>query len=133
MACWLLAASVAGATLLGQLDRLGLEGRLGWVFDLFAQWPKHLVLASVVAGGIALWRRVRPAAVTAFVAGGVNLVVLLLTGFASPQPAPEGARLLRVVSANVHHSMASVERVAALSREYGADIVSLYEVPESLT
>ncbi len=133
IACWLLAGGVAGATLLGQLDRLGLQGWPGWVFDLFAHWPKQLAIAALViavAAGIArlLWPAMLGAGVAVF-----NAVILVTVGGWAPTDLSVQDRdPLRVVSANVHLSRSALEKVAKLAREYGADIVSIYEAPEDL-
>jgi endonuclease/exonuclease/phosphatase (EEP) superfamily protein YafD len=131
---WTLAALVAGLTVLSFGDRLGLDGRPGWVFDLLSHWPRHLALAGLVVAGIAFWRRAHAAGVTALVAASINLALLIgVGGFASPQPAPDDARLIRIVSANVHGSMEALVRIASLSRDYDADLVAIYEAPDSLT
>lgn len=133
VACWLLAGSVAGATLLGELDRIGLQGWPGWVFDLFAHWPRQLfLLALIVALAAGALRKLTPAAIAAAVAAFNAALVLNTGGFALPEPAPENTRSLRVVSANVHLSRDALEAVAKLAHEYGADIVSIYEAPDSL-
>lgn len=133
IACWLFAGGVAGATLLGQLDRVGLQGWPGWVFDLFAHWPRQLFLAAftvaIAAGALRLFR---PAGLAA-VAAALNAAIVLNTGgFALPQPAAPGARLVRVVSANVHQSQEALEKLAVMARDYRADIVSIYETPDDL-
>jgi endonuclease/exonuclease/phosphatase (EEP) superfamily protein YafD len=131
---WALTALGAGLTALSLGDRLGLDGRIGWVLDLLSHWPKHLCLLSLVGAGLAGWRRVHAAAAIAAAAAAINLALVLgVSGYALPQRAPAEARLVRVVSANVHGSRASLETLAALARDYGADIVSAYEVPDDLT
>jgi endonuclease/exonuclease/phosphatase (EEP) superfamily protein YafD len=131
---WALALLATGLTLLGLGDRLGLGGRPGWVLDLVAHWPKHVVLLALLAAALAGWRRMAGAAGTAAAAAAINLALVLgVGGFALPQAAPPDARLLRVASANVHGSMASLEQLALQARAYGADIISAYEVPDDLT
>lgn len=49
-----------------------------------------------------------------------------------PQTPSVDAPLLRVVSANVHRSMATLEALAERARAYQADIVSVYEAPDEL-
>lgn len=133
-ALWALSAGVATVTLVALLDRLGLGGRMGWVLDLLSHWPKHLFLLSLVVAGLAGWRRFNVTAGVAAAAAAINLALVLgLGGYALPQAAPEGARLLRVVSANVHGSMATLEKLAAQAKTYDADVVSAYEVPDALT
>lgn len=130
---WALAGPVAGLTVLSFGDRLGLEGRPGWMLDLLSHWPRHLALAGIIIGAIAFRRRAHSAGVTALAAGAINLALLIgAGGFATPQPAPEGARLIRIVSANVHGAMDALENLADLSRHYNADIVAAYEVPDDL-
>jgi endonuclease/exonuclease/phosphatase (EEP) superfamily protein YafD len=130
----MLAALVAGLTMLSFGDRLGLDGRPGWVFDLLSHWPRHLALAALVIAAIAFWRRAHRSGVTALAAASINIALLIgLGGFATPQPASEGARIIRVVSANVHGSLEALARVASLSREYDADLVAIYEAPDALT
>lgn len=131
---WALAALVAAMTVLAFADRLDLGGRPGWVFDLLSHWPRHLAFAGLVIGAVAIWRRAHRAGVTALAAAAINIALLIgAGGFATPQPAPEGARIIRVVSANVHGSMEALARVASLSREYDADLVAVYEAPDALT
>lgn len=133
MAVWLFTGAVAGATALGQLDRLDVEGRLGWAFDLFAHWPRQLFLAGlVVALAAGAMRMMRPAAVAALVAAFNAAVVLNTSGFALPEQAPQASRQLRVVSANVHRSREALMAVTKLAREYRADVVSIYEAPDAL-
>lgn len=130
---WTLAALVAGLTALSFGDRLALDGRPGWLFDLLSHWPRHLALAGLVVSVIAFWRRVHAAGTTALAAASINIALLIgAGGFANPQPAPEGARLIRVVSANVHGSMAALEKLAGLARDYDASVVAVHEVPEEL-
>lgn len=127
----LLAAAVAGLTVLAMGDRLGLGGRMGWAFDLLSHWPKHLFLAAFVVGAVAGALKHRVAAGVAIAAAAVNAAMVLgLGGYALPQAAPEGARVVRVVSANIHGSLSNLEEVARLARAYDADIVSIYEAPE---
>lgn len=133
IACWLFAGGVAGPTLLGQLDRVGLQGWPGWVFDLFAHWPRQLFVAAfIVAIAAGTLRLFRPAGLAA-VAAALNAAIVLNTGgFALPQPAAPGARLVRVVSANVHQSHEALEKLAVMARDYRADVVSIYETPDDL-
>lgn len=131
---WTLAGLIAAMTVLAFADRLDLGGRPGWVFDLLSHWPRHLALAGLIVTALAFWRRAHAAGVTALAAAAINIALLIgVGGHASPQPAPEGARLIRIVSANVHGSMDALEKLADLSRDYGADIVAAYEVPDALT
>lgn len=131
---WALAALAAGLTALSLGDRLGLDGRVGWALDLLSHLPKHLFLLSLIAAGLAGWRRLNGAAGLAGAAAAINLALVLgVSGYALPQQAPPDARLVRVISANVHGSRATLERLAALAKDYGADIVSAYEVPDDLT
>lgn len=134
VACWLLAASVAGATLLGQLDRLGLQGWPGWVFDLFAHWPKQLALAALaVALAAGAMRLLRPAAIAAVVAAFNAALVLNTGGWAPIDPSVQARDPLRVISANIHQSKAALEAVARMAREYDADVVAIYEAPDELS
>ncbi len=126
---WIVAIGVAVATLLGQLDRIDF-GEAGWAFDLLAHFPRQLavtsLLAAVAAGAMKLWR---PAGLAAAVAA-LNLAIVLATPrVAIPEAAPEGAVLLRVVSANVHASSEALAKLSTLAGEYGADLVSIYEAP----
>ena len=131
---WTLAGLIAGLTALSFGDRLGLDGRPGWLFDLLSHWPRHLALAGLVVSVIAFWRRVHAAGITALAAASINIALLIgAGGFAIPQPAPAGAPLIRVVSANVHGSMAALEKLSVLARDYNAGVVAVYEVPEELT
>lgn len=134
MECWLLAASVAAATLLGQLDRLGLQGWPGWIFDLFAHWPRQLALAALVVAMIAgAMRLLRPAAIAGVIAAFNAAVVLNASDWAVPDPlSNQDPAPLRVVSANVHLSRPALKKVATMARDYGADIVSIYEAPDGL-
>lgn len=133
VAVWLFTGAVASATALGQLDRLDVEGRLGWAFDLFAHWPRQLFLAAfVVALAAGAMRMMRPAAVAALVAVFNAAVVLNTNDFALPEQAPQASRQLRVVSANVHRSPDALLAVAKLAQEYRADVVSIYEAPDAL-
>jgi endonuclease/exonuclease/phosphatase (EEP) superfamily protein YafD len=130
---WSLAGLVAALTALGFGDRLGLDGRAGWVFDLLSHWPRHLLVAGIVIGAIALWRRAKEAALTAFAAAAVNAILLIGPGGSvQPREAPAGAAMIRVASANVHRSLPALEKLATLARDYGADIVAVYEAPEAL-
>jgi hypothetical protein len=70
---WTLALLAAGLTLLGLGDRLGLDGRPGWVLDLVAHWPKHVLLLALLSAALAGWRRLARAAATAAAAAAVNL------------------------------------------------------------
>ncbi len=131
---WALAALIAAMTVLAFADHLDLGGRPGWVFDLLSHWPRHLAFAGLVIGAVAVWRRAHRAGVTALAATAINIALLIgAGGFATPQPAPEGARIIRVVSANVHGSMEALARVASLARDYDADLVAVYEAPDALT
>lgn len=131
---WTLALLAAGLTLLGLGDRLGLDGRPGWVLDLVAHWPKHVLLLALLSAALAGWRRLAGAAATAAAAAAVNLALVLGPGgFALPQAAPPEARLIRVVSANVHGSIRALEQLALQAQSYGADVVSAYEVPDDLS
>lgn len=131
---WALAVSLLGVTALALLSHAWTEGRVGWALDLLSHWPKHLVVVGLIVGVVAGVRRMRLAAgVAAAVVAWNGALVLGLGGYALPQPAPDGARLVRIVSANVHRSMAALERVTELARSYNADIVAVYEVPDDLT
>lgn len=131
---WVLALLAAGLTVLGLGDRLGLGGRAGWLLDLVGHWPKHLFLLALFTTALAGWRRLVGAAGIASGAAAINLALVLgVGGFALPQAAPADARSVRVVSANVHGSMAALEQLAQLAQAYGADAVSAYEVPDDLT
>jgi endonuclease/exonuclease/phosphatase (EEP) superfamily protein YafD len=131
---WTLPALAVSLTLLSLGDRLGLEGRSGWALDLLSHWPKHLFLLSLIAAALAGWRRLNVTAGVAAAAAAINLALVLgVTGYALPQQAPANARLLRVVSANVHGSHDALEKLAVLARDHGADIVAAYEVPDNLT
>jgi endonuclease/exonuclease/phosphatase (EEP) superfamily protein YafD len=131
---WTLTGLIAAMTVLAFADRLDLGGRTGWVFDLLSHWPRHLALAGLIVSVMAFWRRAHTTGVTALAAASINIALLIgVGGHASPQSAPEGARLIRIVSANVHSSMEALEKLADLSHDYGADIVAAYEVPDALT
>jgi endonuclease/exonuclease/phosphatase (EEP) superfamily protein YafD len=131
---WALALLAAGLTALGLGDRLGLDGRMGWVLDLLSHWPKHVFLLALVVAALAGWRRANGAAGIAAAAAAVNLALVLgVGGFALPQAALAEARQIRVVSANVHGSMTALEKLATQAKAYGADVVSAYEVPDELT
>ena len=131
---WALAIAAAGLTLAGLGDRLGAGGRVGWLLDLLAHWPKHVFLLALVAAVLAGWRRLTLAGGVSAAAAAINLsLVLGVGGFALPQPAPADAQLLRVASANVHGSMAALEQLAQQATAYRADVVAAYEVPEDLT
>jgi endonuclease/exonuclease/phosphatase (EEP) superfamily protein YafD len=133
IACWLFAGGIAGATLLGLLDRVGLQGWPGWVFDLLAHWPRQLfVVAFVIALAAGAMRLLRPAGLAAVAAAINAAIVLNTTGFALPRPAAPGDRLVRVVSANVHQSRDALEKLAVMARDYRADVVSIYEMPDDL-
>lgn len=133
LACWLLAGGVAVATLLGQLDRLALQGWPGWVFDLFAHWPKQLAIAGLV---IALMAGVARLLWPAMLAGGVAVfnavIVVTVGGWAPIDLSVQDREPLRVVSANVHLSRPALQEVAKLAREYGADLIAIYEAPDDL-
>ncbi len=130
---WTLAGLIAAMTALAFADRLDLGGRPGWVFDLLSHWPRHLALAGIIISALAFWRRIRGAGVTALAAGAINLALLIgVAGHAIPQPAPPDARLIRIVTANVHRSLPALEKLAALARDYNADIIAAYEVPDKL-
>ncbi len=130
---WTLAGLIAGMTALAFADRLDLGGRPGWVFDLLSHWPRHLALAGIIIGAIAIWHRMHGAGVLALAAGAINLALIIgVGGHAVPQPAPKDARLIRIVSANVHRSMPALEKLANLARDYNADIIAAYEVPDEL-
>ena len=104
------------------------------MLDLVAHWPKHVFLLALLAAALAGWRRMVAAAGIASAAAATSLALVLgLGGFALPQAAPADARLVRVVSANVHGSMAALEQLALQAKSYGADIVSAHEVPDDLT
>lgn len=130
---WTLAGLLAAITVLAFGDRLSFAWRAGWVFDLLAHWPRQLFIVGLIIGGVAIWRRMRLAAGLALVSAAINAVLVLsFNDYAQPQAAPTDARPLRVVSANVHRSMAVLENLAALARDYDADVVAVYETPEEL-
>lgn len=131
---WALAVGLLGATALGLASHVWTDGRVGWALDLLSHWPKHLMIAGLVVGLIAGVRRMRIAAgVAAAVVAWNGALVLGLSGYALPEVAPAEARLLRVMSLNVHGSLPALETAAGLAREYRADIVAIYEAPEGLT
>lgn len=131
---WALAGLAAALTLLGLGDRLGLGGRVGWALDLLAHWPRHLFLLAMIAAALAGWRRMIGAAGVAAAAAAINLALVLgVGGFALPKQAPPEARLLRVASANVQGSAATLDRLAREANAYGADVVAIYEVPDFLS
>ena len=130
---WVCATAIAGATALALGDRVHIDAWPGWVFDLLSHWPKHLAVAGIIVGALAAWRRSPLPAGIALSAGALNLAIVIgMGGFALPQTPPVDARLLRVVSANVHGSMPALEALAERARAYGADIVSIYETPDEL-
>lgn len=104
------------------------------MLDLLSHWPKHIFLLALgvaIAAGVA---RQRAVAGLAGVVAAVNVAMVLgLSGYALPQPAPDGARLLRVVSANVHGMRSAVQTVHELAKAYDADLVALYETPDDMT
>ena len=109
------------------------SGRVGWALDLLSHWPKHLAVAGLVVGVVAGLRRMRIAAgIAAAVVAWNGALVLGLSGYALPEAAPADARLLRIVSANVHGSLPALLEVAELARAYDADVVAIYEVPDGL-
>lgn len=131
---WIASAAAAAVTLFACLDRLGLGGEAGWLFELLAHWPKHLfLLAFVIAVGAAALRLWRPAALASITAALNAALVLGVGNFALPQKAPEGAVLVKIVSANVHRSWHALGKVVEMGRAYGADVISIYEAPEDLT
>lgn len=131
---WAVAVGLLGATALGLASHVWTEGRIGWALDLLSHWPKHLAVAGLIVGVVAGVRRMRIAAgVAAAVVAWNGALVLALSGYAMPEAAPVEAQLLRVVSANVHGSMATLEKLAEQARSYRADVVAVYEVPEELT
>jgi endonuclease/exonuclease/phosphatase (EEP) superfamily protein YafD len=131
---WALAVLAASLTVLGLGDKLGLGGHVGWLLDLVAHWPKQALLVALVAAALAGWRRMIVAVGVGVGAAAINLALVLgVGGFALPQPAQPEAQLLRVVSANVHRSMAALEQLAQHAAQYDADIVSAYEAPDELT
>lgn len=133
-ALWGATGGLVLATLAGMISRLGVEGGVGWGLDLLSHWPKHLALAGLVVAAIAGVRRMRLAAgLAALVVAANGALVIGLGGFALPQAAPAGAQVLRVASANIHGSMAALEKLSAAAKDYGADVVSAYEAPEDLT
>lgn len=134
LALWIFVAVLAGATALGLLSHVWTQGRIGWALDLLSHWPKHLALAGLIVGAVAGLRRMRFAAgIAAAVVAWNGALVLGLSGYALPETAPAEARLLRIVSANVHGARPALERTAELAQTYGADVVAIYEAPEGLT
>jgi endonuclease/exonuclease/phosphatase (EEP) superfamily protein YafD len=130
---WALALTAAGLTLLGLGDRLGLRGWPGWALDLVAHWPKQVFLLALATATLAGLRRLVMAGGVAAAAAAINLALVLgAGGFALPEAAPPEARLLRIVSANVHGSMTALEQLAVQAKAYGADVVATYEVPDGL-
>ncbi len=132
-ATWGLTCAVAGVTLLGFVGRAGIEGWPGWILDLLSHWPKHLFIAGILAAALAGVLRMRTAAAVSVAMAVINGALLIGTGgFALPQAVAADARILRIVSANVHGSMPALAALADQARSYGADIVSVYEAPEDL-
>ncbi|MEQ1780233.1 MAG: endonuclease/exonuclease/phosphatase family protein [Hyphomonadaceae bacterium] len=130
---WIGALAIAGVTALGLADRLQMDGAIGWAFDLLSHWPRHLFVVGMLIGALAAWRRAMAPAGILLGAAVVNLAILVGGGeFAQPQPAPPGASMIRVVSANVHGSMEAFQTLVAEAKDYGADIVSVYEAPDEL-
>jgi len=130
---WLLAGLVVALTIAGLADRLALGGRLGWAFDLMSHWPRHLAVVSLVICVLSIWRRTRIPAIAALAATAINAAIVIgAGGFALPQAAPPDARLIRIVSANVHGSLTALAKVAQLGRDYDADIVAVYEAPDEM-
>jgi len=126
---WTLAVTAALATVLAQLDRLSL-GQAGWAFDIFAHFPKHWAVASLLAIAVAVVMRRWGLALMATAALAANLTSLAFTPpYATPKPAPPGAQLIRIVSANVHGSPEALKQLAALAHAYNATLVSVYEAP----
>jgi endonuclease/exonuclease/phosphatase (EEP) superfamily protein YafD len=131
---WSLAGGLLAVTAFGLLSRAWTDGRVGWVLDLMSHWPKHLALAGLAVGVVAGVRRMRIAAgLSALVVAVNGATVLGLGGYALPQAAPAEARLVRIVSANVHGAMPALEKIARLARTYNADVVAVYEAPDNLT
>lgn len=134
LAVWFASGALAAGSVFALLDRFDFGGRPGWVFDLLAHWPKHLFLAAfavaVVAAALKLWR---PAAVASMAAAWNAALVLGAGSFATPQATPDGAMLVKVVSANIHREPYALNKIVEMARDYGADVVSIYEAPEDLT
>lgn len=130
---WALAVALLGATVLGVLSHVWTSGRVGWALDLLSHWPKHLAIAGLVVGVVAGLRRMRIAAgIAAAVVTWNGALALGLSGYALPEAAPADARVLRVVSANVHGSLPALLEVAKQAQAYDADVVAIYEVPDGL-
>lgn len=133
IAAWVAAVFAAIITALGLCDRLGVEGAVGWVFDLAAHWPKHLFLlafaAALFAAVLKAWR---PAGLASAVAALNAALVIGTGGFALPAKPPEHATLVKVVSANIHRSWPALNAIIAMARDYGADLISVYEAPDDL-
>lgn len=126
---WILIACLAAATLAGQFDRLDL-GEAGWAFDLFAHFPRHLVVAAILAAAIAaLCRKRVPSALAAAIAIFHAILVLTTSSYSPPSEAPNDAKLVRIVSSNVHGSPDALAALSRLADKYAADLVSVYEVP----
>lgn len=126
---WITTGLAAAATLFAQLDRLGL-GDAGWLFDLFAQFPKHWAVVSLLALVVTAVMRRWGLLLLATAALAANLTSLAFApAFATPKPAPPGAMLIRIASANVHDSPEALARLAAMARDYKAGLVSVYEAP----
>jgi endonuclease/exonuclease/phosphatase (EEP) superfamily protein YafD len=129
---WTVAVALLVATILGQLDRIDL-GEAGWLFDLFAHFPRHLAFGGlVVALAAGALRQFRPAVISAGVAAVNIAVVIGVGGFVSPAALPQGgsAAELRIVSANVHGNVQTLRRLAELARNYDADLVAVFEAPQ---
>lgn len=115
------------------MGRAGIDGWPGWILDLLSHWPKHLFIAGILVGAVAGLLRMRAAAAVSVAMAVTNGALLIGTGgFTLPQAVPADARLLRIVSANVHGSMPALEALSDQARNYGADMVSVYEAPEEL-
>jgi endonuclease/exonuclease/phosphatase (EEP) superfamily protein YafD len=128
-ATWTATVGIAVATVSAQLDRLRL-GEVGWLFDLFAQFPGHLAVFALATLVLALILRLpRPAVIAGSAAAISTLSFLSVTGFATPQTVHDGSTLVRIISANVHGFPDALARVADLAKNYDADLVSIYEAP----
>lgn len=134
---WIIRVSVAclaGLTAGGVLSHVWTSGRAGWALDLLSHWPKHLVMAGLIVGAVAGLRRMHIAAgLAAAVMAWNGAVVLALGGYALPEAPPREARMLRVMSVNVHGAMPALEAAAGLAQAYRADVVAVYEAPDGLT
>ena len=127
---WTAAIALLVATVFGQLDRIDV-GRAGWLFDLFAHFPRQLAFAGLVVALMAgALKQFRPAVISAAVAALNTAVVIGVGGFASPAVSTQTSETLRIVSANVHGKVETLLRLSQLARDYNADLVAVFEAPQ---